>query len=178
MNFLKRFLTLCLFVSVLSSCQQENITPVDSSMNMTDIEEMHQAYIAKHGHDVIVEHTSLEEMNAAFTAAGMETITLEELGITQQEYDFAQERINNGDFASLRCGQAHYQFLGDMNGDRRLTPADVILASNVLLNTALPSTESERFGLLSHYWYGDNTTQLSTIDLVVANRVILGFPCP
>lgn len=177
MNFFKKFLTLCLFVSILSSCQQENVTPVvEDSVTMTDIESMHQAYITKHGQDATIEYTSLEEMNEVFVANGFEAVTLEELGITQEEYDFAQESINSENIVSLRCAEPVYQFLGDLNGDNALSTSDMVLARGAILAGA---TSAGLFGYLSAVWYSDlSTLHLSTVDLLVARRVILGVPCP
>lgn len=182
MNFFKKFLTLCLFVSILSSCQQEDVIPVvEDSVTMTDVESMHQAYITKHGQDATIEYTSLEEMNEVFVANGFEAVTLEELGITQEEYDFGQERINSGNVADLRCDEPVYQFLGDMNDNGTLSAADIVLARKVLVGTLPPSQNSVYFGYLSAVWqsnFSQGTLDLTTFDLIVARLVILATPCP
>lgn len=144
--------------------------------NEIDIQQLHSDYIARHGQDVVVEYTSLEDLNRIFEENGVPTISLEEIGITQEQYDAAQASLLNGNVASPRCDDPVYQFLGDMNDNGILTAYDTVLAVRVILGIDPPSTASSLFGYISFY-AGVGSPQLTNLDRIIAIRVVLSLPC-
>lgn len=181
MTLLKNLLLIGILISSFTACQQEELNLVDDfQTDSFNVQEAHNDYISKHGRDVIIEYTSLEELNRVFQDNGLQPITLEEIGMTQEEYDFAQENIQNGNIADLRCDDPLYQFLGDMNQNGSLSTSDVVLATRVKNGLDPMSIYSYRFSYISYYWSSDGIThgEIEIVDIEDAIKVILGDPCP
>ena len=119
----------------------------------------------------------MEKLNEVFVENGLEPVTLEKLGISEEEYRLVQERRNNPEYAQDRCN-AWYWFLIDMSGNGNATAFDVALAQRVILGLDPPSSASSNFGTISYWWAGTNP-YLSVYDLTIATQMILEIipPC-
>lgn len=181
MKLFSKFLLFVSFIGLMLACEQEDATPVKERLDSRDqIEQYVKQYLEQHGQPPSVAYTSLEALNELFVANGLPTMTLEELGITFEQYEAAQERIKavaTGTAIENRCDDTTYDVLGDIDLDNQLTSNDVVIARMIILGT---STQSSRlFGCLSDY-AGFTFNQgciLSTADIVVANGFLLGLRC-
>ncbi len=125
---------------------------------------------------------SLEEMNQIQIDNDLPILTLEDLGITEAEYLAGQERVNNPNVASVRCeGETTLLYL-DLIDDDILTMSDVLEARKGILY-GYSGGAYDDFGYASLVWpsYVDNmgypsgNSDLTTYDLVLARRIILGI---
>jgi len=181
MKILGNFLILGLVLSLIFACQQEDLNLVEQEPDYdARIEQYVQDYIERHGHSGSVEYTSLEELNEHLIARGLPPTSLEELGLTPEQYEAAQERIKkmeNGTLVEGRCDDAIYDILGDIDGDGELTSLDIAIAQQVILGN---STQAPGlFECISDECGSDISPGcvLTTFDLVVAQRILLGVPC-
>lgn len=168
---------LCLFAvgALMTACQKESI---ENSSDVTekrqfDVDEYMDAYLVKHG-AVKIEYLSLEELNKVLNENGVNPVTLVELGLSQEEYEEGQNRINNSSptFGS-RCSAANIIGMGDINSSGTTTVTDCLVARQVILGIVPPSLESQAFGEISLEVanFGPN---LSSIDVNMLYLFILG----
>jgi len=172
-------LFLCLFAvgALMTACQKETIKETSLKLGSPEWEQKMQEdyakYVEKHG-EIQIEYMSLEELNDFNVKHGMEVVTLEGLGVTKEEYDDAQARINNPEVAKSRCNNFYWALI-DMNGSGTATGFDLFLATRVIRGQATPSDESEDFGTIS-YWQGQGDGEiLTSFDVSLANQMILGI---
>ena len=168
-----KWLLATLMVLLMASCQKEATVNLEENTRFEkQLQAEYEKYLAEHD-ELYIEYTTLEELNKVYIENGLEPVTLEELGVTEEEYAAVQARVNNPEFAQDRCN-AWYWFLIDMNGDGNASIADLVLAQNVILGIDPPSAASENFGTISYWWVGSNPN-LSTYDITIANQMILGI---
>ncbi len=184
MKLFQRLLLLALISGVLFSCEQEQLKLEEETLDVSaltraDIEQLHKAYIERHGRDVVIEYTTLEELNATYEAQGLPKVTLDELGLTIAQYEAAQARIKQikeGTAVESRCSDPVYLFLGDMNDNGVLSSFDYFLAARVINMLDPETTNSYLFGLVSSYAMNVSST-LTICDVDLIRLVILGIPC-
>ena len=74
----------------MTACQKESVGEL--SENQPSIEnDLAEVYI--NNETGPIEYVTLEELNQALIDNGLEPVTLEELGVTQEEYAAAQARV-------------------------------------------------------------------------------------
>ncbi len=180
MKFSSNFLLFVFLIFLVFACEQEDTAPTEQTLDSkARIEQYVKQYLEQYGQPK-VEYTSLEALNELFVANGLPIVTLEELGVTLEQYEAAQERIKaiaTGTAIESRCDDPVYQILGDIDGFNGLDGNDVALAQMIILGT---STQSPRlFGCLSDHagWQSNTGCVLTIADLVIARKVILGFSC-
>jgi len=177
-----------LFLFVFSSCskeatdivQNENLTPeAILAMHQDEIDE----YVTTH-EELNIEHSTLEELNKTLIENGMQPYTLEDLGITQEEYSEAQERIKSLQGANIlddRCPQYYSVYFGDCSDDGKLSTWDIVLFTKARLYqdfSQCTQYEYSRFGFISNFWGDDNNPNPSQQDGDTAQKIILGiYPC-
>lgn len=163
---------------LMTACQKEKTDLVSTEMNLdAQIQQDYEDYIAEHG-EVQIEYTTLEKLNEVYIENGLPPVTLEELGVTEEEYSEIRNRVLiNANNVEARCN-SFYWYLIDMNLSGTATGADLIEARKVILNRNPPSPLSERFGSISWHWLGINYP-LTTHDMALAHKMILRVipPC-
>ena len=189
MKFFKNFLALLVAVLMIIACQKEAIEEtVDLSSRegiLAYFADDIDAYVKEHN-NLEIEYTSLEEVNETFESYGLEPVTLESIGITDEEYIAAQNRINNPDIANSRCTGNLAVYFGDnyLNMNNRLDRDDVARFKIGLNGTREPFIRTQdyfEFGYFSIIWgfnEGIPNPSPNTNDGVVALQIILGIrPC-
>lgn len=157
----------------MTACQKEKIENAPTEVDLTaQIQKDYEAYTATYG-EVKIEHASLEELNQVFVENGQSPVTLEEIGVTEEEYIAAQERIKNLDGVESRCNP-FYRFLIDYNGNGIGNTLDVFLVNKVILGIDPPSIRSINFGYISFAWQNQGI-ELSTFDRALAVKMVLGI---
>lgn len=180
MKFFSKLLMLGFFVSLFFACERENATLVEEQLDSkAQVEQYVKQYLARHGQPPRVDYTSLEALNELYIASGLPIVTLEELESTPEQYQAAQDRIKaiaNGTAVEIRCDDVIWDILGDINDDNELTQDDIDIARMIILGT---SNESPGlFGCISNEaGAGTPGCALTTLDLVIATKVVLGYPC-
>lgn len=98
---------------------------------------------------------------------------MEELGLSQEQYEEGQNRINDPNSASDRCSATNIIGMGDINSSGSTTVYDCFVARNVILGIIPSSLESDAFGEISLEVanFGPN---LSTIDVNMLYLFLLG----
>lgn len=194
MKSLRVFLCLLAVGALMTACQKENL---QQSENLSDAELLEKEikadyakYVAEH-EELTIEYTTLEELNAVFGEHGMEPVTLEGLGITEEEYRIAQEKVNNPEIAQERCSGYLALYYGDMNNNGSLNVFDILQINSWLLiygngNSTVtpPGSEYRRAALFSAevgVWpgttnQGNEHLYLNQTDKNIAVNIILGIP--
>ena len=166
-----------------SSCNKENFEPTEE-LAITPNKTLTTEYI------------SLEEMNAALVEAGLNPVTLEELGLTAEEYQAAQERINDPNFDPIAfrdvCSASDFNvFLdwADINLSGTISVADVVRADQIMYDmidvedlTIQEQEAAANFGHISFNFYTEqyssylpnNKRYIERWDTRLVRRHILG----
>lgn len=176
------FLILMAIGLFFAACTKEEIkTETDEVLTLQEAKaqlqpEMDQ-YMLEHD-EVSIEHTSLENLNQALIAEGLESVTLEELGISLEKYDQAQANIKS-ETAAERCSGSWAVFLGDMNGSGTLSTLDVVLMRKCRLLISCNDPQQWLYsGYMSWFWGVDTNSNPTSVDEDTAIQIILGLePC-
>ncbi len=116
-------------------------------------------------------------MNRMYIKYGLEPVTLEELNITEEEYQIAQERVNNSNIAQSRgnCTPDYSKcsipplalavFVGDISSNGALSTFDIIKAKQQWINKTCAggvpckelSTAYAPFDIKIFGWFTSNT---------------------
>jgi len=169
----------------MTACQKESldVESLNTQKSMAELkielQEEHERFITKHG-AIEIEYLSLKEMNTIEIENGIKPTTLEDLGVTEEEYQLAQTQINNSELAQSRCN-SWYRYLIDIDQDRKVNGQDISRAYLYLLRGStfgIPVLRFNNFGTIS-YWRGwdkpNTTSKFSISDILIAQRMILGL---
>ena len=174
MKSLRVFLCLLVAGALMTACEKENVESLlETSKQQTfNVDEYMDAYLKKHG-EVKIEHLSLEELNNVLVENGIKPVTLEEIGLTQEEYEAGQARINNPNFAYDRCSASNIMGMGDINQSGAATTFDCVLAIQAIQGGAPFSISEQAFGEISIEVINVSPS-LTSLDVYLLYAFILG----
>ena len=185
---------LCLFAvgALMTACQKNNVEEL-SSLNSKIESELGL---------LSVEHASIEELNKIFVDNGFEPFTVEDLGLTQAQYEAVLKGETMPQIAQPRaacpsgfsrvegksCGGSLTTYWLDVNNDGVLDCFDLGLVRSKILGLPTPGIlpiEFSRFGFASATWptLADGATappnpantQLNGFDIIIALKILNGI---
>ncbi len=185
MKSLRVFLCLLAVGALMTACQKESI----DELSTLKVEETNSDLTQSSKPPI--EYTSLEELNAVFIENGLTPFTLEDLDITQEAYETAQEMLNDPNIARSRCSGQTATFWLDVNDSGSVSIVDVLRARQRILGLpeawldGITQDEYNNFGFATAIWptMADGATgaplnpdpALTGRDLTIAVRIILGI---
>ena len=138
-----------------------------------------------------IEYVSLEELNAIFVENELTPITLDELGVSQEEYDKVQAQLNNPNIARSRCSGNTATTWLDIDDSGFVSAFDILRVRQFLLIkpeawlNGITQDEYDTFGFATDIWPtiadgasgppATSTSRLTLADVLVGYKVILGI---
>ncbi len=190
MKSLRVFLCLLIAGALMTACEKESInTSSEKETNLTleegistELRALVEANIAA-SEEYTIEYLTIEEFNQVLIENDLAPITLEQIGVTQSEYEKAQAAINNPEYAKSRCSSGTLaESIGDISGNNSLSVFDVVLATQYFLGnnganrnvTGATPLPYQYYALFSYYNSNVEDDLIDEFDNYIATRCILG----
>ena len=189
MKSLRVFLCLLVAGALMTACKKQSIEEFKLKPTFEEIEKQHKEsyakYLEEHG-EIKIEFVTLEILNEHLIENGLPPTSLEKLGVTEAEYDYAQSLINNSNVALSRCSGSWSLHFMDVNANGSVSMTDISLAFQGALHgiSSQPAQYQNvltRFGHVSTYlptFNSNSNTALTAFDVLQGQKVVLGIlPC-
>lgn len=176
-------LSFAILVSLISSCEKEELSSPSSEANLLKMEQQIQAeidaYKAKYDAPPQVYPISLEELNNILIEGGLQPATYEDMGLTEAEYQAAMANATNNPEVSFRyyCNRWYLGVLCDVDQDNDVDRDDILLVRDVIGGISAPDRQSNSFAYITYYCDRFEPEILNNFDIFRANRYMLGFCC-